>query len=784
MKLPIPSLFGKKGSSDAYYLALLLRDEKIVAVVLQEIAGQLTTIGTSETHLTTPLEQIPYEELLDTLDKTISRAEDKLPSNIETEKTIFGVKDTWVTDKKINKEQLTLLKKLCDALTLTPIGFMVVSEAIAHLLNKEEGAPLSAIVAEIGQHAASLSLFRAGRVIEAHSAKITDSATLAVDKLLHHFTVDVLPSRIILFNGRDDEQVSQEFISHQWSKSIPFLHVPQISVLPVGFDARAMIHGAGEQMGFTVIPDAIDTAIKTVTGKVTKKADPSADTQVEEKVDEDSSLHSDLDSKSEKEDTAEEDTTTDKADLMPVSGDNFGFVMNQDIESVTPVKAPVASTITSETPPQPHHAPMMPNNSSMARESRTASETTSAGFLAGIMTTIKGLLQKVSFLNPTNPTQGFRFGKGMMIGVGILILLLGGVIWYMLNVKATVTLNIQTKAVDESEDVTFSAGSSNDFSQSILGAKQVEAELDGSVTTDATGKKAIGEKAKGTLTLYNKNEAKRTIPSGTTIRSSTSIEFVTDKEVSIASASGDISGTKAGTGQVSVIAKELGTQANLPSGTEFTVSGYSNVAGKNDSAFSGGTKKDVTVVAKKDADKLLLELPKSLSEKARTEMKSQISDDEDVLTEFTTDEIIKKKFDNDVDDEAKKVTLTGTVSFSTLAYSKKDLLELAQTILKNKSTSDLTISKDDVKATIEDIVINKDEASATLVISGGLIPEIDKNELAGKLSGKSFKDALEVVSSTPQITDAEIVLSPNIPLLPKILPRITKNITIVVSAHD
>jgi hypothetical protein len=421
MKLPIPSLFGKKGSSDAYYLALLLRDEKIVAVILQEVAGQLTTIGTSETHLITPLEQTPYDELLDILDKTISRAEDKLPSNIETEKTIFGVKDTWVTDKKINKEQLSLLKKLCDALTLTPIGFMVVSEAIAHLLNKEEGAPLSAIVAEIGQHAASLSLFRAGRVIEAHSANITDSATLAVDRLLHHFTVDVLPSRIILFNGRDDEKVSQEFISHQWSKSIPFLHVPQISVLPVGFDARAMIHGAGEQMGFTVIPDPIDTAIKTTTGKVTKKADSSTEMD-EEIAGESSSLHSDIDAKSEKVAADAQDISTDKADLMPVSGDNFGFVMNQDIETVAPVKAPAASPVIRETPIQSHHAQITPANPSLGRESRAATHSSSPSFFSGIIANAKGLLQKVSFLNPTNPTQGFRFGKGMMIGTGVLLL--------------------------------------------------------------------------------------------------------------------------------------------------------------------------------------------------------------------------------------------------------------------------------------------------------------------------------------------------------------------------
>lgn len=762
MKLPIPSLFGKKGSSDAYYLALLMRDEKIVAVVLQEISGQLTTIGTSETFLTAPLEQVPFDDLLDALDRTISKAEDKLPSNIETEKTVFGVKDSWVTEKKINKEQLSVLKKLCEALTLTPIGFMVVSEAIAHLLNKEEGAPLSAIVAEIGKQNASLSLFRAGKVIEAHEAPLGESATKTIDKLLHHFTVDVLPSRIILFNGRDDEKLSQEFISHQWSKSIPFLHVPQISVLPLGFDARAMIHGAAEQMGFTVVPDAIDTSVKTVTGKVTKNEE-----ELDEKSEEKESLHDDLAKK--------DGEAKDEAIPTPIVGDNFGFVMNKDIESV----APVASVPTANTIVPSHPSPLHTDNNP-AQEGNDSSPS----FFAGIMGTATGLLSKLSFLNPLNPTQGFRFGKGMLIGVGVLILFLGGIIWYMLNVKATITLHIQTKAVDKSEDVTFSPNSPNDFSQAILSAKQVEAELEGSVSTNATGKKEIGDKAKGTLTLYNKNESKKVIPSGTIIKSSTNIEFVTDKEASVASASGDISGTKAGTGQVSVTAKELGTQANLPSNTEFSVNGYSNVAGKNDTAFSGGTKKEVTVVAKKDADKLLLELPKSLAEKAREELRTQISDEEEVLPTFTTQEIIKKKFDNDVDDEAKKVTLNGTVSYSVLAYSKKDLLNLAQTILKDQSTNDLSISSDDIKVDIEDVVMNKDEASATLVINGGLIPTINKEDLAKNLSGKSFKDATGIVGDIPQITNAEIVLSPNIPLLPKILPRISKNITINILTHD
>src|SRR5437660_9575752 len=51
---------------------------------------------------------------------------------------------------------------------------------------------------------------------------------------LKNFTnVEVLPSRILLLNGKD-ETIGQKFITHQWSKSLPFLHVPQVTILPFG----------------------------------------------------------------------------------------------------------------------------------------------------------------------------------------------------------------------------------------------------------------------------------------------------------------------------------------------------------------------------------------------------------------------------------------------------------------------------------------------------------------------------------------------------------------------
>ena len=43
---------------------------------------------------------------------------------------------------------------------------------------------------------------------------------------------------------------------------MPFLHVPQITVLPAGFDMRSVMFGAATQMGFKVLESKVDTLPK------------------------------------------------------------------------------------------------------------------------------------------------------------------------------------------------------------------------------------------------------------------------------------------------------------------------------------------------------------------------------------------------------------------------------------------------------------------------------------------------------------------------------------------
>jgi hypothetical protein len=79
---------------------------------------------------------------------------------------------------------------------------------------------------------------------------------------------------------------------------------------------------------------------------------------------------------------------------------------------------------------------------------------------------------------------------------------------------------------------------------------------------------------------------------------------------------------------------------------------------------------------------------------------------------------------------------------------------------------------------------NDNEVNAELTIKASLIPKIDTTKLAESVTGKSFDDTEAILIKLPQSSDVRIQLVPNIPFLPKMLPRLSKNITFSVATHD
>ena len=168
---------------------------------------------------------------------------------------------------------------------------------------------------------------------------------------------------------------------------------------------------------------------------------------------------------------------------------------------------------------------------------------------------------------------------------------------------------------------------------------------------------------------------------GTTITSSNNLDYTIDKDVSVASASGDIfSGTKPGTASVTITASDIGQDYNLPSGTKFSIGSNSNIAAKNDNALSGGTKKSITVVSDADLNKLLTDLPASLEQKARDDLKSKATSEKTIITQFISETVDSKSFSKKSGDESSNVNLNGTVNFKAISYLNKDMEDFANSL--------------------------------------------------------------------------------------------------------
>ncbi len=712
--MKLPSFLGKKENKE-YFLALLLRDEKVTAVIFEELSGKIRVIGHHDEYFTDSIETTTVDEWLEVLDKAISQAETALPENIETQKTIFGVKENWVEDTKLKKEYLLKIKKASDALGLFPIGFLVMHEAIAHLMQKEEGAPVSAILIEVGKTHLAVSLLRAGRIIETKRTKIEDAIPKITDRILHHFTsYEVLPSRIVIVGDTDNtEELSQQFIGHSWSKSLPFLHVPQITIQPKDFDGRAVLFGAATQMGFDVLEEN------------------------EEKRHEDH--------KEQVEDKEEENE------------EDFGFVKEKDVASI-------------------HNKKQEEKSQEQELNNTTAFIETEkyTNIFLTMLATIKQTVSPLPSFPSFSPQKKLVFIPPFVVVCLLLILLA-----YIFGLKATVTLIVAPKVIEKNQDITFSTENSTDTAKKTVAAQIIEAVEEGKISVPATGKKEIGEKAKGTVTIYSNLTREQTFTKGSLITVTNKLVFVLDETVKVASVSGASDGQK--TVKASVVAKDIGKESNIPSGVKFTVSSFdaSEVEAKNDTAFSGGTKKEVTVIAKADAEKAISDLSKNLEKKAKDDLSKNLSQEQILLPILVTVSFTKKDFDKNIDDEASSTTLTATISYKGLSYKKGDLVGLSKNLLQ-EDIGDGTFSKEDITYDLKDIKMVKNEVKVTLFAKASLLPKFDNQKMANVIVGKTFEQAKSILTKINQVTDVHIILQPTLPFLPNLLPRNEKNISFVI----
>lgn len=743
MKLPAIPFLTKSVTTD-FFLSLIFESDKISSILFKEQEKVLVILASYEAVL--DLENASVEDMVAAADTVISRLEMSLPEGAILEKTIFSVPHAWVEEGRIKPERLNQLKRISEELALTPMGFIVSIEAIIAFLQKKEGAPVSGVFVELADRTLSVYIVRSGNIIDIQQGTIEDGVEKTVERLLGHVTkLDVLPSKIILLHNKEAEVISQKFLSHHWTNELSFMHLPQVAILDKGFENEAIINGVATQLNVSVRGE-IPTAKR-------------------------------------------EEITGGGAELPTGDNETFGFVMDKDIAHIAPL--PPAAEAGKPIEQEEEFAFSEESEELIVRHSGQREEEDQAeeayeedteyhhqkekakggifGLISGFLTpqTLAGIPKKI--------------GNGRKLVIPFAALFIVALIltaYYTAILKAKVIIFTDQKAfAEDSMAITLSTSEESSFEERTLKISTINEEVEGEEAQETTGQKDTGEKATGTITLFNKAEGVRKIEKGAIVVSSNNLEFTLNDDVNIASTSSF--STSFANVQAKVTASEFGKEYNLPSQTNFTVKGIPTavVFGKNDAAFSGGTKEEVQVVSKKDLQALDSTITKRLFEKAKIQAESKLTDDDALIPNYLSINFVDKNYDKKENDEAKSVKLSATVDYTLGIYKKDELTNFIASSDEFDVPADFKLS-DDSSITLTDIKQSGDDISGKLSFNAIFKPQLDVASVPKEIAGKSREEAVEKLKAISGISDGTIQFTGTIPFLPVILPLNQANITV------
>ena len=659
------------------------------------------------------------DSLINGVDASLSEAIRGLSS--EPDRVIFGLPDSWLSENRVHPTKQKLIKRLISELTLKPIGMVTITEAIVSHLKVQEGVPPTAILLEIYPSKVIVSLVNLGEIQAQEEVGRSDDLARDVEEGLARFEAEKLPARFILTNGNDLENEEQQIIGYPWNEKLPFIHLPKVQVLPIDFSIRAIALSGGSE------------AAKSIGMPIA--------TQVEESETEET-----------KSDAAVESVTSNLTSV--------GFVLEGE-EGPQPQSHDEQAAI--EMPEPEEVAPVKPKTNFFSRLPRPT-------------------LPKFSLRSFSLPQV--KLGRlALIVPVFLLVLgILGVVGFYFYFGKVAISLFLSPVRVNQTIDVAIGTGTKENFLSVIAAKKTLSAKVSGSTIT--TGEAVVGDKATGKVTIYNLSNQSVNLKEGAKITSANNLSFILDSAVTLASASSQFNenGPVFPSKEVNVTAGKLGAESNLDKLTSFSVENYpkSVLTARADANFAGGSSRTVKAVDKADQEKLQAELSEKIKSAIDEQLKKDDPDSRSLVVgalRYTT-----KTFDHAVGQEAGSLNLDLAADLDVLVYSYKEMVTQIEKKILGSQNAGLVIASDQTQVGLTDPTpIDANTFATKANVSAFLFPEIDEEKISNTVKGKQAIAIKNILQTLPGYQSALVYVSPNIPLLSRLLPLNPKHYSYSVS---
>lgn len=774
--------FNKKSATPEYFFALNIGLSRITASVWQTLEGKLEILSQSV---------ISYSNTDEFVDKAYQVLDQSLGVlEIEPQKVLFGVPDSWSQDEDLKEPHLKLLRKLLKEADLQPLAYVLTTNAVSFYLQKQEGTPVTAILLGIGDFLES-TLIRGGKVIESRAVEHSGELFDDVEKVLDNFhDSEVLPSKILLYPTKTKEnmtKVKDQLMSFSWMQKLSFLHFPKIETLDSDICSKSIIAAAASEIdpqvdfkhSFTTAVDSLaERPLVHETSEISEEEnlgfikgdikDRLAGRHLEENEESDQ-----VEELEEEERELAQNPQFDE----DLKGDNL-------ISPDLPEEEFFDNTSQEELPSRPLHSSRLDESAVLNVRHSSQGNRLPAVFqqISQILTPFAAKLHL-----PKLPSN-----QGVASKIALVVLVLAGLIAaYLFFAKATVTIFVEPQILEkDAQIVADPAVTAIDETKKVIPGTIVETSVMGSGKTSASGQKQIGDPAKGKVVVYNLSNDKVSVSSGTTLTSSSGLKFSLDTSVQIASQSSSMGADytevkKPGkSDSVGVTASVMGPEGNLPADTELSVSGYnkSQVIVRVEQALSGGTSKNVTVVTSDDQQKLKAQVLDDLKQKAEIDLQSKMTDGKKIIADALQVVDGKYTFSKDVNDQASDFSLNATVKFKGVAYSEVDLRTIVGKLVEINVPDGYELDLSSAETQADVVKIEKDgKLVFGAKFKAKLMPKYNESDLKKQMVGKNIEEVVEKLKGLDNVIGSEIKLSPRLPAPLAKLPFLIQNITIVIT---
>jgi hypothetical protein len=743
MKLPdlVTNLIQPKPETRELFLSLIIDTDAIAAAAwYMDPTGEPHLLS----HASAPVAKDAWDHFTEVTDSLLTVVEDKAGSKTAIGKVVLGLPQAYLTDEGTIKPSIRPhIKALTRELDLKPVGFVPVQDAIAFMIKREDGVPASVILINVQKTGMTVFLYRIGKLIGYRHIPGSGDATPQVEAVLKEFQDhDVLPSRMLLF-GADTpyvEEVRAQLLKYPWTTRANFLHFPKIETL-----------GIDEPIGAVCFAGAKELGAATHAPGLGEEPEPEEE---------------EAPPKPEEDEKAVEELPTEQ-NVVEVAPEDLGFKKGEDV--LTPSLA-ASERIAPEQDPG-EEIPMK----------------TKGRGLPQIGPALAIVREKLAGFHIPKLPQ-LPGGKVAPLIVGGVILLLLLILWYWNVPKASVTILVAPKTIEKETTVIVDPDATAADSQSgtLPGATQ-EKSVSGEKTIPVTGKKSVGDPAKGNVSVFNKSTtASRTFAKGAVLTNGP-LEFTLDADVTVASASENLSGGTItyGKGTGAITASQIGPNSNLPAGTEFTFEDISSgiAIARNEEALSGGTSRDVTVVTRADYDKVVASLTDELVTKAKEELAADVAGGRKLIDATIKTAVTEKTFAQELDQEASQVSGKVTLTVTGMSYSESDISAIIAALSTPDVPSGYTLAPSRTSLVVKSTKVAKD-GSVTMPISftALALPQIDENAVRSAIAGKNLDRAQEALKQFEGVVGIEVAIR----LTPwkNRLPVNRKNISVSVSIQE